>query len=411
MKRDSGTSKPQSGAKKPRTGPGVTARTALSIADIGAEAWQGCAGGKNPADANPFISYAFLEALETSGCVGPGGTGWIPQHISLHDELGSVIACAPCYAKLHSRGEYVFDHAWAEAFHRCGQQYYPKLQVAVPFTPVPGLRLLVRPDQELQQTQGLLASALAALTDRMEASSAHITFLDEATWNHLGDLGYLKRMDQQFHWQNQGYKNFDDFLATLTSRKRKTVRKERRQARDSGLTFKTLRGDDISEADWDRFFAFYLDTGSRKWGDPYLNRAFFSELGAKLSQTCVLTVASDGASDVAAALHIIGGGCLYGRYWGCTAYHPFLHFELCYYQAMDFAIEHGLHRAEAGAQGEHKLLRGYMPTPTYSAHWISDENLRAAIARHLQGERRDVRHSIDVLASYGPYKSGTPETK
>lgn len=383
---------------------GIIAEGVPQISDIGEAAWTACL----PADtraANPFISYAFLNALEETGCVGPTETGWIPQHLVLKDARQHIMAVAPNYVKLHSRGEYVFDHAWAEATHRSGLSYYPKLQIAVPFTPVPGPRLLIHPDHDPTTGYDLFASALIQLTERLEASSAHLTFLDKGTWDHLGTRGFLRRMDQQFHWYNNDYHAFDDFLATLTSRKRKTIRKERRQAQDSNLTFRICRGDDITEADWDVFFEFYLDTGTRKWGDPYLNRAFFSALGETLSDACVLMFALDEETPVAGALHLLGGDCLYGRYWGAKDYHPFLHFELCYYQAMDFAIEYKIPRLEAGAQGEHKLLRGYMPTPTYSAHWIANHSLRAAIARYLDQERRDVEQSLKMLANYGPYKS------
>jgi len=391
------------------TQPAFTAKAMTAIADIGEETWNSCLDGDQESF-NPFVSYAFLHALEEASCVGPTGTGWLPQHLALQDEHGTTLAVAPTYAKLHSRGEYVFDHAWSEAAHRLGHAYYPKLLTAVPFTPVPGPRLLVRPDQDGSQVQALLASALVTLATRLEASSAHVTFLDETTWHHLGELGFLQRIDQQFHWYNKNYNSFDDFLDQLSSRKRKTIRKERRQAAQSGITFSTLRGADITQADWDAFFAFYLDTSDRKWGDPYLNRAFFSSLGETLDDACVLMLARDGEKTIAGALHLVGGDCLYGRYWGCNQYQPFLHFELCYYQAMDFAIAHGLTRAEAGAQGEHKLLRGYMPTPTYSAHWIADPQLRAAIARHLTQERHDVLNSIEMLSQFGPYKKN-PDTE
>lgn len=379
------------------------ARIVPGIADVGEAAWQACAG-RPERPANPFVSFHFLHALEDAGCVGPAETGWLPQHLALETGAGDVVAVAPTYVKLHSRGEYVFDHAWADAAHRAGLSYYPKLQVAVPFTPVPGPRLLVRGDQDEADTQKMLASALISLSDRIDASSVHLTFLDKPSWEHLGTLGFLQRIDQQFHWQNENYASFDDFLDALSSRKRKTIRKERRQARESGLTFRTLRGREIQTSDWDLFYTFYLDTGARKWGDPYLNRDFFELLGEVIPDACVLMLAYDDASPVAGALHLIGGDCLYGRYWGASAYHPCLHFELCYYQAMDFAIEHGLQRLEAGAQGEHKLLRGYLPTPTYSAHWIANPDLRRAIARHLDLERRDVAQSIDVLTTFAPYK-------
>lgn len=385
---------------------GLTARTHATIAEIGEAAWTACLP-TDPSRQNPFVSYAFLHALEASDCVGPAETGWLPQHVSLQDDNGDIISVAPSYVKLHSRGEFVFDHSWAEAAHRNGLTYYPKLQVAVPFTPVPGPRLLIRADQDRPQIEATLASALVQVSDHLEASSAHITFLDEGTWNHLGDLGYLKRIDQQFHWRNNNYATFDDFLAGLSSRKRKMMRKERRQAQNSGVSFRTLVGEQITAADWDTFYDFYLDTSDRKWGDPYLNRAFFEHLGTALTQSCVLMLAYDDQKPIAGALHLVGGDCLYGRYWGCNTYQPFLHFELCYYQAMDFAIQHKLARCEAGAQGEHKLLRGYSPTPTYSAHWIADAGLRAAIARYLDQERRDILRAVKFMSGYEPYKKQT----
>lgn len=379
------------------------AKSVNAIGDIGAANWNACLRGAQGPE-NPFLCYAFLHALEAADCVGPSETGWLPNHLVVEDSQGTTVAVMPTYVKLHSRGEYVFDHAWAEAAHRLGHSYYPKLQVAVPFTPVPGPRMLVRSEFDQTEGQTLLASALISFSERIEASSAHLTFLDEPTWHRLGDMGFLKRIDQQFHWHNTGYETFDDFLAGLSSRKRKSIRKERRQAVQSGLTFRTLHGNEITEADWDAFYKFYLDTSDRKWGDPYLNRTFFSLLGKTLGEACVLMFAENSGEAIAGALHLIGGDCLFGRYWGARQYHPFLHFELCYYQAMDFAIAHGLARVEAGAQGEHKLLRGYMPTPTYSAHWIADPQLRGAIQRHLMQERHDVLRSVDLLSSYGPYK-------
>lgn len=383
---------------------GLVARTVTSISEIDAKDWNRCAIGSDDA-LNPFVGHGFLSALEAAECVGPAETGWMPQHLVLTDAQEQICGAAPVYIKLHSRGEYVFDHAWAEAAHGAGLSYYPKLQVASPFTPVPGPRLLVPAGTDRAAGQIALASALVSLTERLNASSAHLTFLDRATWERLGDIGYLQRIDQQFHWHNDSYATFDDFLAALSSRKRKAIRKERRQARDSGLTFRTVRGGDIKTADWDALYGFYIDTGSRKWGTPYLNRQFFHELGDRIADSCVLMFADDGRRPIAGALHIIGGSCLYGRYWGATAYHPFLHFELCYYQAVDFAIANQMARVEAGAQGEHKLLRGYQPVPTFSAHWIADKRLRDAIARYLILERREVEHAIGALADFGPYKS------
>lgn len=383
----------------------TVARIAAHIADIPAAAWDACA---NP-DAsifNPFITHAFLKALEDSGCVGDARTGWIPQHLTIADEGGEIAACAPCYAKLDSRGEYVFDHSWAAAYEQAGETYYPKLQIAVPFTPVPGRRLLVRPGPEADHYERLLGAAAVQLAERIEASSVHVTFLTEGEWQSLGAQGYLKRTDQQFHWSNAGYSSFEDFLASLASRKRKAVRKERAEAASGGLVIEHLSGSNIAERHWDAFFGFYMDTGSRKWGRPYLNRRFFSLLGETLADRCLLVMARRGQRYVAGALNLIGGDCLYGRYWGSTEHHPYLHFELCYYQAIEYAIAHRLARVEAGAQGEHKLARGYLPTPTYSAHYIADPGFRRAVARYLEGERAAVAEAITELEAYAPYRRG-----
>jgi uncharacterized protein len=377
------------------------------IADIPAEAWDACA---NP-DAtvfNPFLSHAFLAALETAGAVG-GRTGWTPRHLLLKDAAGEVTGCAPCYLKSHSQGEYVFDHSWAEAYARAGGSYYPKLQIAVPFTPVPGRRLLARPGPEAAAHEAALAAAAAALVERNDLSSANLTFLTEGEWSRLGQQGYLQRTDQQFHWQNGGYATFDDFLASLASRKRKAVRKEREQALSDGLTAQWITGSDLTEAHWDAFFAFYMQTGSRKWGRPYLNRKFFSLLSAAMPERCLLVMINRGKKPVAGALNMIGGDCLYGRYWGALEHHPCLHFEVCYYQAIQFAIERKLPRVEAGAQGEHKLARGYLPTKTYSAHYIADHRLRRAIADYLARERVHVDAAGEELASQGPFRKSVDE--
>jgi uncharacterized protein len=383
---------------------GVVASIVAHIADVPAEDWDACAN-PDAATFNPFIAHAFLKALEDSGCVGASHTAWIPQHITIADESGDIAACAPCYAKLDSRGEYVFDHSWAAAYEQAGGSYYPKLQIAVPFTPVPGRRLLVRPGPRVEHYQQFLAAAAAQLAERIGASSVHATFLTEGEWELLGAHGYLRRTDQQFHWSNAGYETFDDFLASLASRKRKALRKERAEAQ-SGIVIEQLTGTDIEEKHWDAFFEFYMDTGSRKWGRPYLNRRFFSLLGEAMRDRSLLVMARRGRKYVAGALNLIGGDCLYGRYWGAAEHHPFLHFELCYYQAIDYAIAHGLPRVEAGAQGEHKLARGYMPTPTYSAHYIADPSFRRAVARYLEGERAAVTEAISELSAYGPYRRG-----
>jgi hypothetical protein len=372
------------------------------IADVSPTGWDACA---NPDSRifNPFVAHGFLKALEDAGTVG-GRSGWTPQHLVLKNECDEVVACAPCYLKTHSQGEYVFDHGWADAYARAGGRYYPKLQVAVPFTPVPGPRLLVRPGPASADNEGLLAAAAAELAKCQSLSGVHITFLTEGEWNRLGDRGFLRRTHQQFHWHNAGYGSFDDFLGSLASRKRKGVRKEREQALSEGLQVDWLRGAEITEGHWDAFFAFYMDTGSRKWGRPYLNRKFFSLLGSAMGEHCLLVMATRGKRPIAGSLHMIGGDCLYGRYWGAIEHRPCLHFEVCYYQAIEFAIEHKIARVEAGAQGEHKLARGYMPTTTYSAHFIVDPALRRAIADYLVRERACVQAASTELSEYAPFR-------
>lgn len=373
-----------------------------SIADIDPAAWDACAN-PDPARFNPFLTHAFLAALEAARTVG-GRSGWLPRHLVLEDGAGSLAACMPCYLKTHSRGEYVFDQGWAEAYHRAGGSYYPKLQAAVPFTPVPGRRVFVKPGPERDRNEQLLAAAAIELTKRLQASSLHITFLTEGEWARLAHLGFLQRTDQQFHWQNRDYRTFDEFLAQLASRKRKTVRKERAQALSAGLSVEWVRGRDISEAHWDAFFAFYMDTGSRKWGQPYLNRQFFSLLHNAMADRCLLVLAKRSGRYVAGALNLIGDDCLYGRYWGAIEHHPCLHFEICYHQAIEFAIRHGLKRVEAGAQGEHKLTRGYMPTPSFSLHWIRDRGFRNAVARYLEEERAFAAAQREALTECAPYR-------
>lgn len=381
----------------------TVARVAARIRDIDAAGWDACAN-PDPATHNPFISHAFLGALEEAKTVGPHHTGWLPQHIAIEDAAGSIAACAPCYLKLHSAGEYVFDYNWASAYQQAGGDYYPKLQIAVPFTPVPGRRFLTRPGPEQAHYESLLAAAAVEVAQRAGASSVHATLLDEDEWTSLGTRGFLQRTDQQFHWRNEGYATFDDFLARLASRKRKAVRKEREQALRDGLVIERITGRDIREAHWDAFFEFYTDTGNRKWGHPYLNRRFFSLLGEAMADRCLLVMAKRGRRHVAGALNLIGGDCLYGRYWGSIEPHAFLHFEVCYYQAIEYAIAHKLARVEAGAQGEHKLARGYMPVTTYSAHWIADPGLRRAIARYLDEERDAVAATSAALAGIAPYR-------
>ena len=352
---------------------------------------------------NPFVSHDFLSSLEESNSVG-GRTGWQPRHLLAEDVSGALIGAAPCYVKTHSRGEYVFDYGWAEAFERAGGSYYPKLQVAVPFTPVTGPRLLVRPSPLEDAIRGALADALAEITTESDLSSAHITFLPEHEWRLLGDRGWLQRTDRQFHWNNAGYTSFDEFLAALSSRKRKTIRRERKDALDPAIEVRSLTGSDLTEEVWDAFFAFYMETGSRKWGRPYLTRQFFSIVGQKMRDRILLVMARRKSRWIAGAINFIGGDCLYGRNWGAIEHHPFLHFELCYYQAIDYAIQNRLARVEAGAQGEHKLMRGYLPTTTYSAHFIANPGLRRAIADYLSRERAYVEAQSEELAAAAPFR-------
>jgi predicted N-acyltransferase len=375
-----------------------------SISAVDAAQWDACA---NPAGAifNPFIAHAFLKALEDSRSVG-SGTGWLPRHLVIEDERGNVSAAAPAYFKSHSQGEYVFDHGWAEAYEQAGGRYYPKLQIAVPFTPVPGPRLLVKPGPRAYADEQLLAAAAIEVARQGGLSSVHLTFLSPDTAERLRALGFLTRTGQQFHWQNHGYGSFDDFLATLASRKRKAIRKEREAAVAPGIEIHCLTGRKITEAHWDAMFAFYLDTGSRKWGRPYLNRAFFSLLGQSMADSIVLMLAYDGATPIAGAINFVGKDRIYGRNWGCTRDVPFLHFELCYYQAIDYAIAHQLAVVEAGAQGEHKLARGYAPAPTHSVHWIAHPGLRQAVADYLDREKHAVAHNQDVLEQFTPFRKG-----
>ena len=367
-----------------------------AIAAIAASEWDACAGTDNP-----FVSHAFLSAVEDSGSAS-ARTGWLPQHAVLRDGAGRVVAAAPMYAKSHSYGEYVFDHGWAHAFERAGGKYYPKLQVAVPFSPVPGPRLLVRPDADVAPTE--LAGALAQACQQLNLSSVHVTFCTQQDWNMLGEAGWLQRLGTQFHWENAGYATFDDFLGALSSRKRKTLRRERRDANAAGLEFVTLRGGDISRKHWAAFFEFYKSTVDRKWGSAYLTRNFFPMLSERLGDAVVLMMAMRGGTPVAGALNLMGTDALYGRNWGCRGDWPFLHFELCYYRAIDFAIAHGLKRVEAGAQGEHKIQRGYLPKPTYSAHYIAHPGLRRAIAEFLEAERLEKLEQMAALSEYSPFR-------
>ena len=350
---------------------------------------------------NPFLDHAFLVALEESGCA-TRRTGWQPQHLLLEDADGRLAAAMPLYMKPHSQGEYVFDHGWADAFARAGGQYYPKLQCSVPFTPVTAPKLLVR-DGDPALRRALLRAA-AEVADRNGVSSVHATFVPPAEAELAEAEGWLTRTDTQFHWHNDGYGSFEDFLGTMSSRHRKITRRERRDALGDGLTVKWLTGSDLTEAVWDAFFAFYMDTGSRKWGQPYLNRKFFSLLSAAMADRVLLIFAYDGDEAVAGTLNLIGGDTLYGRYWGALRDVPFLHFELCYYQAIDFALAHGLRTVEAGAQGEHKLARGYTPTTTRSVHWIGHPGLRNAIADYLERERVAVSAEQRALEGFSPFR-------
>ena len=352
---------------------------------------------------NPFISFDFLSTLEESGCVG-GRSGWMPAHQAVRDAAGTLVAVAPAYVKSHSQGEYVFDHGWAEAFERAGGNYYPKLQVAVPFTPATGPRLLIRPGIDRAAGKQALAMGLEHLRSRIDASSIHATFLPEHEARALEPHGYLLRNDRQFHWIDEGYGTFEGFLDALSSRKRKMIRRERKDALANGITIRWVTGRDITEAHWDAFFAFYMDTGSRKWGRPYLNRQFFSLLGQRMADRVLLVFAERGGKLIAGAINFIGNGTLYGRNWGAIEEHPFLHFEVCYYQAMDFALAHGLKCVEAGAQGEHKLLRGYRPVTTWSAHAIAHGGLRRAVADFLVRERAAVGEEKIELDRLAPFR-------
>ena len=375
----------------------VTVKVMPGIGAIDAAAWDACAG-----EENPFLSHAFLKALEDSGSCR-AATGWQPQHLALEAPDGSVMGAVPLYLKNHSYGEYVFDHAWAHAYERAGGSYYPKLQAAVPFTPVTGPRLLLRPDAPDGAAQALVA-AMEQLALRHQVSSVHVTFPTETDWNTLGDAGWLQRVGQQYHWENRGYGSFDDFLGDLNSRKRKSIRKERREVAETGVKIHTLTGDDLRQEHWDVFYKFYMDTSDRKWGSAYLNRKFFRLLGETMADRVVLILVEDNGEWVAGALNLLGADTLYGRNWGCNATYKHLHFEACYYRAIDFAIERGLSRVEAGAQGQHKIQRGYLPTPTYSAHWIRDPGFRSAIDDYLRRERVAVAQDIDALMDDSPFR-------
>lgn len=375
----------------------VVAKTFSAAAQIGEAAWNACAGNQNP-----FVQYAFFDALEGSGSAS-ALAGWHPQHIGLVDAQGSISAIMPAYIKSHSQGEYVFDHAWADAYARAGGNYYPKLQISIPFTPASAPKLLLRPGIP-HELANALPDAAASATVQLGCSSAHATFLSKQELEIFTSKGWLERNDQQFHWTNHDYRDFDSFLETLTSRKRKAIRKERREALANGITVVWKTGSEITEADWDTFFEFYQDTGARKWGSPYLNRTFFSMIGEGMADHILLMFAMDGERTIAGALNFIGEDTLFGRYWGCNTHVPYLHFELCYYQAIDFAIKQGLGRVEAGAQGGHKLARGYEPVTTYSAHYIAHPAFRDAIEDYLVNEREHVALDQAEMTKYTPFK-------
>jgi predicted N-acyltransferase len=376
----------------------MTVRVEGGIAAFEPRAWDACTGA-----GNPFLRHTFFSALEGSGSASPE-TGWAARHLAIYDGTNTLAAAMPLYLKSHSFGEYVFDHAWANAFEQAGGQYYPKLQAAIPFTPVTGSRLLVRPDLPRDVYATALAKAAIQLCRQQSLSSVHISFPTESEWRELGLQGYLLRQDEQFHWQNRGYGDFDEFLAALSSRKRKTIRRERAAVAESGLSIECLSGDAIEERHWDAFYEFYTDTGSRKWGRPYLNREFFARLGASMADQVLLVLANRDGRTIAGALNLIGADALYGRYWGAVEDHPFLHFECCYYRAIDFAIARQLARVEAGAQGAHKLARGYLPIATYSAHWIENPGFREAVSRYLTAERAHVSAQIEALTAMGPFR-------
>ncbi|MEM8588518.1 MAG: GNAT family N-acetyltransferase [Pseudomonadota bacterium] len=369
-----------------------------TIDAVPAADWDRCAG-----DDNPFVSHAFLSVLEESGSV-KAETGWLPQHLVLRDPAGQVVGCVPLYLKGHSYGEYIFDHGWADAFERAGGRYYPKLLSAIPFTPATGPRLLVADTADASFHRRALIQALQQVVEQTGVSTLHVNFPTEEEWKAFGSAGWLQRYGQQYHWVNDGYGTFDDFLNALSSRKRKNIRKERQRVRDAGVELVALQGDDLNEDHWDAFFHFYMDTGSRKWGQPYLTRAFFSLLGEKLADRVVLIMARHDGDWIAGALNLVGSDAIYGRNWGCNSHFRFLHFEACYYQAIDYAIAHGLKTVEAGAQGEHKVQRGYLPTRTYSAHWIADPNFRAAIANFLEREGQMVDWEIASLSEATPFR-------
>ncbi len=375
----------------------ITLRVHPAISEVAPAAWDACAG-----DINPTVSHVFLNALEESGSATKRA-GWAPQHLTFEGADGRVIGAVPMYLKSHSYGEYVFDWGWADAYERSGGRYYPKLLCAVPFTPVPGPRLLVAPDAA-PETRSHLLAGMVELVRQRQLSSLHVNFPNDEDFATLGEAGFLQRVGQQFHWTNDGYRDFDDYLAALNSRKRKAVKKERREALAGGIEIDLLTGSDLNEKAWDAFYQLYLGTSDRKWGSAYLTRRFFSMIGERMPDNIVLFMARRGGDYIAGAFNILGRDTIYGRNWGAYREFPFLHFECCYYRAIEFAIERGLKRVEAGAQGPHKLQRGYLPVPIYSAHWLPDPNFRRAVAAFLAREREMVEQKIEHLAEYSPFR-------
>lgn len=377
----------------------LTLRSVDAIAKVDPAAWDSCAG-----EGNPFLLHGFLNAMEESGSAA-ARSGWQPTHL-LVEAAGELLAAAPLYVKNHSYGEYVFDWGWAEAWHNAGRRYYPKLQCSVPFTPASGRRLLVRPDQDAAAMEAILAEAMTAVVADNKLSSAHVTFLTEEEALNLAARGWMLRIGEQFHWHNQGYESFDDFLAALSSRKRKAIKKERERANALDARIHCLTGADLKPAHWDAFYSFYLDTVEKKWAQAYLTRGFFDRLTGPLAERVMLVMAEQDGRWVAGALNFIGSDTLFGRNWGALGEFRYLHFEMCYYRAIDFAIERGLAKVEAGAQGEHKISRGYLPVPTYSVHWIREKPLRDAVSHFLERERPVIQRQIALQAEEGPYRKG-----
>jgi len=377
----------------------LTIETVESIAAIDAADWDSCAGADNP-----FVSHAFLDAVEASGSA-TADTGWGPRHLVARDATGTLVGAVPMYLKGHSYGEYVFDHAWAEAYRRAGGRYYPKLQACVPFTPVPGPRLLARPGAGAAAVRDALARTFAGLPGRLKVSSAHLTFCTQDEAETLEDAGCILRRGFQFHWENRGYRDFEAFLGELTHSRRKAIRRERRAVAEQGIELVPLTGGDIRAEHWDAFFGFYIATSDRKWGSPYLTREFFDRLAAAMASRVLLVLARKDGDWIAGALNLLGTDTLYGRNWGSSGEHPFLHFEACYYQALEFAIARGLKRVEAGAQGEHKLQRGYLPVPTWSAHVLREPGFTQAVRDFCRRESEAVEEHCAALAAEGPFKT------